>query len=477
MIARPGLLALFISILSLLSTPATAGGKQCAHAREITDLAGIVLDDLASPQPTLAKRYGADAAYLTLHYGNNTEAEADGLLKALVAQDVAAGRSFVQAYLISRYGYDDAAQMLRSFGQTVGNGSLDITVVRQLAKAGRFDVAIDALVHKTKAPDTNLPLGDALAVIDFPDSDKRRFAQAAEAAGLYAMAGGIYASMGDRSDWAGYVKRNFKKPGFPRLRFTFLAFSAYHPELPPLPDPRNYRNSLMLRKYARTVYAASFRLPLTSLALDYGSTIHFEPLFPAKASDALLKLLDQGAIKATDNMDESWLIAFREIAARRKDVRGTMENMARSGFYGRRHLTTNAGEILNWMLAVEAILPWLKSPDGAFPDMPPEAGESLRVNWPTWRATANAVKTGDLSVIDERNEKAVAIAAELSFARGDYRALSELIASVPSTWLKLRLAEDFSTRLDRLCDSRLYFPGEGVMGSAALYYDFDQVTK
>ncbi|UVC10654.1 hypothetical protein IHQ71_08745 [Rhizobium sp. TH2] len=473
MILKSGFLALLVTSAFLLATPAIAGGEQCAHAKEITDLAGFVLDDLAHPQPTLGKSYGVDAAYLTLHYGNISEPEAEGLLKALIAQNVVAGRSFVQAYLISRYGYDEATQRLQSFRQTVGYGSLDTTVIRQLAKANRFDVAISALVKQTTPPDANRPLGDAMAVIDFPDADKRRFAQAAEAAGLYAMAGGIYASMGDRSDWPGYIKRNFKKPGFPRLRYTFLAFSAYHPELPPMPDPRNGRNSLMIRKYVRTDYAAGFRLPHVSLPLAYGSRIHFEPLFSAKASDKLIKLIDQGAIKPTDNMDESWLVAFREIAARIGDPRGTMEKMERIGFDGRRHLRTNAGEILNWMLAVEAIAPWLNNPGDEFPDIPDEAGESLRVNWQTWRTVGTAIEAGDLQSLDRRDEKASAIATELLFAKGDYQALTELVASVPSPWLKLRLAEDFSTRLDRLCDSRLYFPGEGVMGPAALLYDFD----
>ena len=477
MILKPGLLALFVSTIFLFSTPAHAGGRQCAHAEEITGLAGLVLDDLAHPQPTLGKRYGADAAYLTLHYRDIAEPEAEGLLKALIAQDVVAGRSFAQAYLISRYGYADATQKLRSLGQTVGNGSLDITVIRQLAKAKRFDVAIAALVKRTTPPRANRLQREAVAVIDFPDADKRRFAQAAEAAGLYALAGGIYASMGDRSDWPGYIKRNFKKPGFSRLRYTFLVFSAYHPELPPLPDPRNGRNSLMVRKYARTVFTAAFRLPQTSLPLAYGSNIRFEPIFPGKASDTLIKLIDQGSIKATDNMDESWLIAFREIAARTGDTNGTMEKMEHIGFYGRRHLITNAGDILNWMLAVEAITPWLDSPGGQFPEVPKEAGESLRVNWPTWRTVGIAIKAGDVQGLDRRDERTSAVAAELLFAKGDFQALTKLIASIPSPRLKLRLAADFSTRLDRLCDSRLYFPGEGVMSPAALLYDFDQGAK
>jgi hypothetical protein len=475
MILKSGLLALLVTSACLLATPAIAGGKLCAHAKQITDLAGLVLEDLVHPQATLGKSYGADAAYLTLHYGNMSETEVDGLLKALIAQNVVAGRSFVQAYLISRFGYDEATQRLQSFGQNVGKGSLDTSVIRQLAKANRFDVAISALVKQTTPPDANRPLGDAMA--DFPDADKRRFARAAEAAGLYAMAGGIYASMGDRSDWPGYIKRNFKKPGFPRLRYTILAFSAYHPELPPMPDPRNGRNSLMIRKYIRTDYAAGFRLPHVSLPLAYGSRIQFEPLFSAKASDKLIKLIDQGSIKATDNMDESWLIAFREIVARSGDARATMEKMERIPFNGRRHLATNAGELLNWMLAVEAITPWLRHPDGAFPDIPENAGDSLRVNWPSWRIVATAIKTGDFSQVEDRYGDMAAMTAELLFAKGDYRKLAALIEILPSADSRLSLAADFAARLDRLCDSRLYFPGEGVMGPAALLYDFGHTAK
>lgn len=472
---KRGLLAAIIATAFLLPTAAAAGRQQCPHAREIIDLSKLVLDDLGSSGPTLSKRYGTDAAYLTLHYGNPAEPEADRILHSLLAGDVAAGRSFVQAYLISRYGYDAAMKRLRAMGES--SAPVDITVMRQLAKTNRFDIAIDAISANDAPPDTNLPYADVLAVIDFPDAEKRKFAQAAEAAGLYAVAGGIYASMGDRSDWPGYVKRNFKKPGFPRLRYTFLVYSAYHPELPPMPDPRNTRNGLMLRKYVRTMAAAGFRLPQTSLPLLYGGANRFEPLFPAKASQALIKLADQGAVKATDTMDESWLIAFREIIAQSGDARATMEKMERVRFSGRRHLMTSAGDILNWMLAVEAIVPWLDNPDGKFPDVPMNAGESLGVNWPTWRAVATGVKSKDLTNIHSLPGRAPAMAAELLFAQGDYRALADLIISLPSPRPGLPLAADFAVRLDRLCDSRLYFPGEGLLRPGALFYDFDQATR
>ncbi|MDB5554245.1 MAG: hypothetical protein JWL86_4229 [Rhizobium sp.] len=471
---KSSLLALLVTAACLLSAPAIAGGKQCAHAREITDLAGLVLDDLKVANPTISKRFGADAAYLALHYGNLAEPDVDRVLQSLLAHDVAAGRNFVEAYYISRYGYEAAMAKLRATGQPAEGGLLDFTLIRQLAKAGRFDVVARA---KDSPPDSNVPLGYALAVIDFPDAEKRSFAQAAEAAGLYAVAGGIYASMGDRSDWPGYIKRNFKKPGFPRLRNTFLVFSAYHPELPPLPDPRAGRNSLMIRKYARTTIAAGFRLPQTSLPFLYGGKIRFEPIFPAKSSEVLVGLVEQGALKPSDNMDKSWLIAFRDIAVRSGDAHATMKKMERIGFYGRRHLTTNAGDILNWMLAVEAITPWLGNPDGEFPAVPEDAGDSLRVNWPTWRSVAVLIKAADAPDLSALRGNEAAMAAELLFAKRDYRQLANLITSLPSPQPGLRLAADFAARLDRLCDSRLYFPGEGVLEPAALYYDFDQVAK
>lgn len=468
--------AFLVTAMFLLSMPAVAG-QQCPHAREITDLAALVLDDLQRPGSTHSQRYGTDATYLTMHYGAPAEPEIERILQALLRQNVAAGRGFVQAYFISRYGYEAAAAKLRPLQLDLDDRSLDLTVIRQLAKAGRFDVAIDILRKNVTPPDSNQPLGDALAVIDFPDAEKRRFAKAAEAAGLYAMAGGIYASMGDRSDWPGYVKRNFRKPGFPRLRYTFLVYSAYHPELPPLPDPRNGRNGMMVRKYARTMAAAGFRLPQTSLPVLYGSSNRFEPLFPAKASQALIERIEQGAVKATDTMDESWLIAFGEIIAQSGDARATMNKMERVRFSGRRHLTTSAGDILNWMLAVEAIVPWLEDAGGTFPDVPKNAGESLAVNWPAWRAVATAVKSKDLASIHGLPGRAPAMAAELLFAKGDHRALTDLIMSVASPQSGLRLAADFAARLDRLCDSRLYFPGEGLLRPGALLYDLDQVAR
>jgi hypothetical protein len=105
--------------------------------------------------------------------------------------------------------------------------------------------------------------------------------------------------------------------------------------------------------------------------------------------------------------------------------------------------------------------------------VPPLASGALEAAWPEWKAMAETIKADAIPGNLERNFTRRGMAADLLYAKGDEKRLLQLIAEESNPGFRQRLTIDFMARYDRLCDSRLYFPGATLFLRAATVHRFD----
>jgi hypothetical protein len=140
---------------------------------------------------------------------------------------------------------------------------------------------------------------------------------------------------------------------------------------------------------------------------------------------------------------------------------------------GKRLLRQNAAETMGWIIAVDALMPYLKWETEDLPEAPHSPGGRLEAEWAAWQELAVAARTAPAAIDVGGDERRAAIAAELVYAMGAYDALRVLIAELPPTSTSLGLAEDFAKRLDRQCESYLWHLAESITLAGAPIYKFD----
>ena len=168
-----------------------------------------------------------------------------------------------------------------------------------------------------------------------------------------------------------------------------------------------------------------------------------------------------------------WLQTLRALAASTDDPSAIVAKMQNVSAPSRHYLQGNAGDVLDTMLAAEAIGPWLKGGIAAFPELPPLASEELKAAWPEWKSMAEAIKSGSIPAELDGSFTRRGMAADLVYAKGDSPSLLRLISAERNPGFRQRLTVDFMARYDRDCDARLYFPGASIFLRAATIHRFD----
>jgi hypothetical protein len=465
---------------SLLILPdiARAEARSCPDRPAILALSDRLLDDLDSKDPGFARYYARDAAYLKLHYGAMSEADADRMFARILAKKANASLGFVYAYYISRYGFDTATQKIGQANLAFYKDQpYDLTLIRALTLAGKFQLVLENLKRNGNVKGAPYALPVALPLIDQPPADRQRLADIADKAGVPFLAGGLYASLPSYETWPGFLKRNYEDVGYKGSRSYYIAFSGYHFSSLPLPDPRNGINGLQFRQMLQNIVGASWLTPQSALLYQFVVSSRLSLTYGKRAAMSLKEAYDQGRLRPRDTMDKGWLMTYRALADASGDPALIVRKMHQVHIASRHYLGADAGGILDTMLAAEAIGPWLKGQTKAFPGLPALASDRLKASWPTWQKLAEAIKNGGPPGGLATDEPARGMAAELLYAKGDWLSLLKLVAGEQNPSFRQRLEADFMARYDRLCDGSLYFPGDGLFLRNSTIHRFDMQTQ
>jgi hypothetical protein len=191
------------------------------------------------------------------------------------------------------------------------------------------------------------------------------------------------------------------------------------------------------------------------------------------AGRAVRGAIEDGTIARDGTMDAGWLLAYRTILGMGDRFAEEIDGVLRNTHIGKRPLRQNAAETMDWMLAVDALIPYLRWDTENPPEAPQGPGGTLEAQWAIWQELAVAARSAPAAIDVGGDERRAAIAAEIVYAMGAYDALHALIADLPPTSTSLAMADDFARRLDRQCASYLWHLAESITLAGAPIYKFD----
>lgn len=455
--------------LMVISTAARAQEPAACPAKAaILALSDTVLAERETLPRLKARGFGAEAAYLKIRYGALSAEEATKLAHGLRDAGVREAIDLAGALDAHRGGFDAVAggpAGLPQFGVLIST----LRAVLEQGDAEKLLAAIAALKAEQQAS-----TGQQIvpAVIDWPDERKAALAAAAGKHGLLRLQAGLIASQRDPKAWATFAA---SKPD--KLTDLTQAWN-WAPGFvgnPALPRPARDAKAEAMRKSVHTVFIVAAREPERDFLMTYlnytGDIADAE-----KAAQAVLAEIDAGRIRSEGLLDLAWLTAYRSLRATAADPAKVDTVLTEISFYAGRYLRTAGGlsvrDVIDRLVAVEALTPFLKGEADAVPDMPGELSAKFQAEWPLWAKMAAALKAAPLTPLAKDPLKAPLV-VELLFAAGDHARLADVVLAAEPVEAKLAMATDFAMRLDRGCASFMYHQAEAVLLSGQPIFKFD----
>lgn len=470
---------LFVGLCVAPIAATAAQTKACAHKGTIVNLADVLLRDLGAHDPAVARFYARDAAFLKMYYAPMSPPAIEAMFDHMISGGAAGASGFAFAYYLSTTSYDEAMLRIGNRMHDADPNAFDLTLMRSLAKAGRYDLAVNMTKGVSPHPEQGSLLPLALPFVEAGPAERQRLADIADRSGAIVLAGELYASLPSYEAWTGFLRRHFQTLGYLHLEGNFITFSAMRFENAALPNPKNGANGAMQRRFIQRTAAAAWLVPGPSLIYQYLGQFKFEPVYGSRAAIKLKAAYDSHALRPDGPVEQGWLMSYRALAAASAadDPHLMVQRMQQMRINSRHYLQGSVGDILDTMLAAEAIGPWLRGAGGEFPGVPGLASDTLKADWPKWRAVAVAIRGNGAPDGLDTDFALRGMVADLLYAKGDAPQLLKLIAMEKNDGFRDRLAADFISRLDRLCDSSLYFPGEGIFLRNTSLYRFEIVPQ
>jgi hypothetical protein len=440
----------------------------CPAKAAILALSDTVLAERETLPRLKARGFGAEAAYLKIRYGALSAEEATKLAHGLRDAGVREAIDLAGALDAHRGGFDAVAvgpAGLPQFGVLIST----LRAVLEQGDAEKLLAAIAALKAEQQAS-----TGQQIvpAVIDWPDERKAALAAAAGKHGLLRLQAGLIASQRDPKAWATFAA---SKPDKLADLTQAWNWAPGYVGNPALPRPARDAKAQAMRKSVHTVFIVAAREPERDFLMTYlnytGDIADTE-----KAAQAVLAEIDAGRIRSEGLLDPAWLTAYRSLRATAADPTKVDTVLTEISFYAGRYLRTAGGlsvrDVIDRLVAVEALTPFLKGEADAVPDMPGELSAKFQAEWPLWAEMAAALKAAPLTPLAKDPLKAP-IVVELLFAAGDHARLADVVLAAEPVETKLAMATDFAMRLDRGCASFMYHQAEATTLSGQPIFKFD----
>ncbi|MGQ3212921.1 hypothetical protein [Shinella sp.] len=443
----------------------------CPARAAILTLADTVLADRQKLSRLKARGVGAEAAYLKIRYGGLAMDAAATLAHGLSDAGVREAADLAGAIDAVRGGFDAVS---KDAGDPAQLGA-QISTLRTILQHGDGEKLLAMIA--ALPPERQIRISQPIvpAIVDWPDEQKAALAAAAGRHGLFFLQAGLVAMQRDRTAWSTFVA-GFAQPA--KLRDLTQVWSwapalVGNMALPRVPvlDAA----SEAMRRNIHIVSIAAAREPERDFLMthlnqsgDVAATV--------KAAQALIADIDTGRIKPDDTLDAAWLTAYRALRAASENTDALNEGLASIPFYGVRSQRpagdVSVRDMIDRLIAIEAFTPFLKAEADTPPDMPAELSTKFRTEWPLWLELAVALKTAPLTAFAKDAGKAPVV-AELLFAAGDPARLADFVLATEPVEIRLALATDLATRLDRTCASVLHHQAEAMLLSGQPIFKFD----
>lgn len=407
-----------LAVLGVVLGPPAARAEEpaaCPAKAAILALSDTVLAGRTTLPRLKARGFGAEAAYLQIRYGGLAADAATALVHGLREAGVREAIDLAGAFDASRGGFDAVPKDATSPAQF----GVQISTLRAILLHGDAEKLLAAIAALPS--DQQIPVSQRIvpAILDWPDARKAELAEAAGRHGLFFLQAG--------------------------------------------------------RKTMHTVWVAAAREPERDFLMTYLNQTG-DVAATAKAAQALLAEIDGGRIRPEGRFDPAWLAAYRALRSAATDPAAVDAGLAAIPFHGGRYLRTGGDitvrEVIDRLVAAEALTSYLKGEAVALPDMPAELSAAFQPDWPLWAELAGMLKTAPLTAL-ARDEAKAPVVAELLFAAGDHARLADFILAAEPAETRLSMATDFAMRLDRGCAGAMHHPAEALMLSGQPIFRFD----
>ncbi|OCW55833.1 hypothetical protein AWJ14_15255 [Hoeflea olei] len=446
--------------------PAQASEKAC-NREAIVTLADYVLTARTKALSRFQVRhFGSTALYLKITYGDMPEAEATDAVLEFFKAGVKDADQLASTYLLSRYGYRKASEMLGpEFAPKFFATTSNISLARAFLMSNDRGMFLDGLAKLDIRAGFQAAQDAVAAMLDQPDDVKLAIAREAEGKGVYELAGGMLLARQDRSEWRTFVTRLDS-------RYQVAFFEHAFPVITRLFDdePASSGDGAAWNETLRAMHAADSKLflsPILARVLNYtGGTgmlyaaLRFEDAFAHNEQSYASERIDWARLDMFDalvvEMDGSRLL-------------GALE---RTGSINGQAFRDNLRDELDWLLASAVAQQIIGDGPDRQPVPPISLSGEFSKTWPQWKETVDKIKSGEAFDPDAMEPFETAIYAEILFnSEMDSRLISLFETSQPSE-LMIRLANDFAIRLDRNCDGWLQRPGGNFLHTSIPLYRF-----
>jgi len=467
------LLAACVIISLPLTLPSTsrAAEKVCDARDDIIALSDYALANRDRLPKFRKRQHGTIPAYLKLRYQTLDVTQADVLLTPLVDAKVMRADELALTWAIHEFGVQSALKR-SGIGATavLAQYHLMPSVLRSLALSQDRSILFGGLAKLP--PDQRLASQGALvyALLDQADMVKEELAQQAETQGLIKLAAGLTATQRDRDAWARFAQR-LNDPAETKMQMEYWYWIPALIGNPPLPREAANNEIRRARDKLNHLWQASAVMPERDFLMTYvNQTGKMDEALPVAST-----ILSEATRHGADNpwsMQQAWPMAYRALLEATADRKTVDDVLSSTEFGGIQHYKGSIRAVLDWMMAVERLTPYIK---GVAEEDALSGGFSkgFETDLPLWRTIAAAVRAGGDLTQFQSNPKTLAIASELMFAAGKTRALARLIATAAPSEPTIVLAEDFAARMDRSCAGTLRTAAEAVILPDTPLFKFD----
>ena len=445
---------------SLLASPAAAQGFKCDHAPAIVSLTSTILTkraDLARLQQRNAP--APLAAYLAIQYTPLGDHEAETLLADLIADDARGVDEVAFAWSYGMDGGDVTSRMLGADAVQRMVSIASVSAIRAMIREGDEETLLATIAELDSGDKYAAYQATAIALLDYSNDVRRQIAGQALDRGLVELAA-LLVALDDkgRKEWDAFTRKLADPALVSQLTQLWRWAPAFvgGPELPRTPDQSPLADPAM-RARSHDVFIAAAKTPQIDFLMTLlNQTGRVEET--AAAADALTAAIATGEIARDGSYGPAWLLEYRVLRQKWDDDDYLLSTL-KSFEYPTPRGSRRPLEMLDTLIAIEALTPYLKGETDGLPEKPGELSADFTA-WPQWIEIAAKVKAdpADPSLSDEA---VVPIAADLLLAAGEIDALATVVAAAPGTATVLRLAADMAVQLDRMCAGYLYHPVRG----------------
>lgn len=457
----PRIAALVLTMM-LAGQGAAADPRTCAFTPDVVSAADLLLVDPRNERRFWRDRFGADAAYLLIRYGELPEPAARALVERLAARPKPPQRIEELRLAVLPPAERKAAYIAVRTTPLPGSGGL--SVLRAFVLDGEADWLFSdiARVDQGAPPPQMAALQVALAraLADLDRETNARAAARAEAHGLWILARDLAALRGDMEAWLAIVRRSPQPPADARALAALVAPIWRGSLVPGLPRPSreklppDLREAVDLLDANRPAGAAGFDTVLDLLGVAPAAAILAtamnqtgEPRLGSEVAAPLLKgIRDRQIDPAADGDAIRALILAGTVKVLGAERARTL--LASFPGPGETWPAANALVTLERSLTRRSLAPYVRG-EAPAPARPPLL--SADFDWSGWLNAANSIRRGEPAPDSYR-----IVEADILFAAGRHAAALGVLRALGPTDEVRQQAHTMLVALDQRCGGALW---------------------